>query len=202
MLSAGQGVAERAGRPADTMVRRPMNTTQLAAEAVRNLTHAANAELFERIVERIHRYFRRLLRNDQEAEECLQETLVLLVQSLREGKYDPDRSFNTWLWLKARSVFAQWCRKRERAQRHACEALTEDVPGGEDVLGQSERRLDAESVLDVVAARLGEEAYEAFLLYYEGGLTQSEVAEVVGRDAKTVRKRISDAHALISELLG
>lgn len=180
-----------------------MDTTQLAAQAVRNITHAANAELFERIVGRIHRYFRRMLRDDQEAEECLQETLVILVRSLREGKYDPERSFNTWLWLKARSVFGQWCRKRQRSLSGSGEGpLPEEVPQAGDGQSDAERRLDAESVLGEVSRRLGRETYEAFLLYYEGGLTQTEVAEVLERDAKTVRKRISDAHELITELLG
>ena len=65
-----------------------------------------------------------------------------------------------------------------------------------------ERALDAAHVLEQVATRLGPEVYECFVLYYEGGLTQEEVATAVERDRKTVRKRIAEAHALIDDLLG
>ena len=36
----------------------------------------------------------------------------------------------------------------------------------------------------------------------QSGLSQAEVAEAVGIDRKTVRKRLREAHALIDRLLG
>ena len=170
-------------------------TTHLAADVVNYANQLANEELFERIVERIHRYFLKVLRDENEADECLQETLVVLAKSLREGKYDSSRSFNTWIWVKARSIFAQWCRRRSRQPG----ALPEDVAdsGGPD----ASVRADANAILDEVARQLGAETYEAFVLYYEGGLNKREVAEVLDRDPKTIRKKIRQAHALIERLL-
>lgn len=179
-----------------------MHTTHLAGEAVR--TAAASAELFERVLERIQRYFRGVVADAQEAEECLQETLVLLERSLREGTYDPTRSFNTWIWLKARSVFAQSCRRRgrRRAVPLADGADALPAPGSADAARQVEERLDAAALLDALRRRLGEETYEAFVLFYEGGLTKGELAEVLGRDPKTVNKRLAEAHALLESLRG
>ena len=65
-----------------------------------------------------------------------------------------------------------------------------------------EQQLDAATVLAAIQTRLGPETHEAFVLYYEGGLTQAEVSETLGRDRKTIRKRLAEAHALIDELLG
>lgn len=175
-------------------------TTQLAAQAMDHGTpdsRVAHAALFERILRRVHRYFQRMVRDPHEADECLQQTMVLLEQSLVERKYEAGRSFNTWMWLKARTVFAQWCRERER--RH--DVLAGEVAGRADPLGTRERQLDSATVLAELRERLGEETYEAFVLYYEGGLTQAEVAEALGRDRKTVRKRIAEAHQLIDRLL-
>ena len=45
------------------------------------------------------------------------------------------------------------------------------------------------------------DAREAFVLYYEGGLSQAEVAKVVGKDPKTLRKRIAEVHRFIDRLL-
>jgi RNA polymerase sigma factor (sigma-70 family) len=185
-------------------------TTQLAADAMRSGSQAARVAhglLFERVLERVHRYFRRMIRDATEAEDCLSRTIVLLEESLRSNKYDPDRSFNAWMWLKAHTVYAQWCREREKRPAQ----LDIEVPGErvaarrsseDDGVGARERALDAAHVLEQVQARLGPEVYESFVLYYEGGLTQEEVATAVERDRKTVRKRIAEAHELIDQLLG
>jgi len=177
-------------------------TTHLAGEAMRTgspASRAAHAALFERVVTRVHRYFQRMCRDPHEADECLQRTLTLLEESLTRRAYDPGRSFNTWLWLKARTVHAQWC--RERGRRPA-PLPPERAADARDPSAAVDRRLDAAAVLAAVRERLGEESYEAFVLYYEGGLTQAEVGEALGRDRKTVRSRIAEAHALIDRLLG
>lgn len=177
-----------------------MNTTELAAQVVSSLareSHSASGELYERIIERIHRYFRRLIRDQVEAEECLQETLMLLQQSLQQQKYDPSRSFNTWMWLKARSVYAKWCQARSRRPQALPPAVGDEGAGQRRV----EEHLDALSVLDVLSERLGAEACEAFVLYYEGGLTQEEIAEVLGRSSRTVRTRLNEARLLTEKLL-
>jgi RNA polymerase sigma factor (sigma-70 family) len=179
-------------------------TTQLAAEVMQHGApgaRVAHAALFERIVERMHRYFRRMIRDPHEAEECLQRCLVLLEQSLAERRYEPGRSFNTWMWLKARTVYAQWCRERERAPTQLADGDA-DVADPRSPQADVDRRLDATTLLEALARQLGPEPYEAFVLYYEGGLTQAEVAEALGRDRKTVARRIAEAHALIDRLVG
>jgi RNA polymerase sigma factor (sigma-70 family) len=177
-------------------------TTDLAGSALRGGGDgdgaAKRAALYERVLERVHRYFRRVVRDPGEAEECVARTLAALERSLAgEGAaYDPARSFNGWLWLKAHTVYVDWCRERERKPA----PLGDREPAAPE--RDPARKLDAETVLREVERRLGRETYEAFLLYYEGELTQREVGEVIGRDRETVAKRIAEAHALIDALLG
>ena len=171
-------------------------TTELAGDALRE-TRSSNerhAALFERVASRIYRYFVKTVWDRNEAEELAQRTLVELEKSLREKSYDPARSFNAWMWLKAHGVFQTWC--RERATKKT--APLEDPP---IVPVRADDKLDAEHILREVQRRLGDECYEVFVLYYEGGLSQTEVAEAVGRDRKTVASRLRQAHALIEELL-
>ncbi len=157
----------------------------------------AHAALFERILGRMHRYFRVAVRNTAEADDCLQQTMLLIEESLRRGKYDPERSFNTWMWLKARTVFAQWARTRE-TQRGLADRLRAE--GGDVADVDTARRVAAQRLLDRLQVELGDETHETFVLYYEGGLTQQEVGEVMGRDRKTVRKRINASHELLRRL--
>jgi len=182
-------------------------TTGLAGAAARERREesAHHAALFEHVVERVFRYFRRLVTDPAEAEECAQRVLVELESTLREGSYDPERSFNTWIWLKAHKVFVAWCRERgKRMEGLADEAerLPDRAPPEARGTASVEERLDAETVLREIERRVGTEAYECFVLRYQGGLTLEEVAETVGRDRKTVGLRIKAAHALIDRLLG
>ncbi len=175
------------------------NTTELAGDALRETagSNARHAVLFERVAARIYRYFARQVWDRGEAEELAQRTLVELEQSLRERSYDPARSFNAWMWLKAHTVFAQWC--RERATRRT-EALGEpSTPAGHE--SPVDARLDTQAILKEIQQRVGPEAYEIFVLYYVSGLTQAEVAESTGRDRKTVATRLREAHAVAERFL-
>lgn len=177
-------------------------TTQLAAEVMRTgapSARVAHAALFERVITRIHRYFTKMVWDPNDAEECVQRTLVEVEKSLDSRQYDPDRSFNTWLWLKARTVYAQWCRERERLPETRGEP--DATTANPDPTHTTADRLDAVTVLTRMREELGDEVYEAFVLYYEGGLTMEEVASALDRDRKTIRKRIDAAHALADRLL-
>jgi RNA polymerase sigma factor (sigma-70 family) len=175
-----------------------MDTTQLAAQLVEQ-TDVASGELFERVVGRIDRYFRRVIQDPDGARDCLQETLLLLQQSLQERKYDPTRSFNVWLWMKARSVYAQWCRARARQMAPLPQELAADSA---DARQSVDERLDAEALMNTVYRRLGPETYEAFVLYYDGELTQQEIGQIIGKNRNVVRRRIQEAHTLVKSLLG
>ncbi len=192
------------GAPAQSTMRKAdvgLRTTELAGEALkeardRNERHAA---LFERVVSRIYRYFARTVWDPNEAEELAQRTLADLETSLREKTYDPARSFNAWLWLKAHTTFAHWCRERETRGTRT-EALGErqaPAPGREE--GDA---MDAAHVLREIQRRLGDEVYETYVLRHEGGLTLAEIAEAICRDRKTVASRLALADGLVEELLG
>lgn len=172
-------------------------TTVLAA-AARSEPSGSNADLaalFERVAGRVYAYFVKRLRDKNEAEELAQRTFFLLVRSLRDGTYDASRSFNVWLWLKAHSVYVDACRERDRRP----ERIATDIQ-----LHAAERRLDpaldAGAILATLRDRLGEETHEIFLLHHEAELTHAEIAEAVGRDRKTVAKRLDEAARFLERL--
>src|SRR5437016_1444971 len=103
-----------------------MKTTFLAGEAVgeRPDSNAAHGALFARVSERIFRYFYKTVWDRNEAQELAHRTIAELVASVRERRYDPSRSFNSWLWIKAHKVFVEWCRQRERKAGPLVEALS------------------------------------------------------------------------------
>jgi RNA polymerase sigma factor (sigma-70 family) len=177
-------------------------TTGMAGDALREGDDARerHAALFEHVMGRIFRYFRRAVWDRDEAEDLAQETLLRLERSLLDRAYDPTRSFNTWMWMKAHSVYVDWCRKRSNRPNALPDGY--EQAGETDGVRAADERHDAQRALRAVARELGDEAYECFLLYYQGGLTHAEVAEVLGRNRKTIAARLDDAHRVIDRVLG
>ncbi len=175
-------------------------TTHLAGGAVGNpAERSLRAALFERILFRIHRYFTRVVWDADAAEDCVQQTLLKLERSLQEGTYDPRRSFNRWMWLKAHTVFIEHCRAHAKKPL----ALPDEAVLGEDGLAevQVDSKLDAEAVLTHLRANLESEDFEMFVLFFGERCTVTEISTITGRDRKTVRKRLDLAKRAATRLL-
>lgn len=175
-------------------------TTFLAVEALGDPAERhLRAALFERVLERIHRYFTRVVWDKSAVDDCVQQTLLALERSLQEGTYDPRRSFNRWMWLKAHSVYVEHCRSRARAPQ----ALPEEARAGPAAAPEErvEARHDAEVLLSRLRSDLDAETFGMFVLFFAEGYNVSEVAGITGRDRKTVRKRIDSAKRAALEIL-
>ncbi len=177
-------------------------TTHLAGGAVGDPSERSlRAALFERILERIHRYFTRVVWDPVAVDDCVQQTLLALERSLQQGTYDPGRSFNRWMWIKAHTVYVEHCRARARAP----EALPEDeqapLGAAAPVEEAVDARLDAATLLTRLREHLDPEAFEMFVLFFGEGHNVSEVAAITGRDRKTVRKRLAEGKAAAQRLL-
>ena len=182
------------------------NTTELAGEAQahgRGGGRALRAQLFERIMERIHRYFVNLVWDAESVDDCLQQTLLRLEQSLQSGSYDPQRSFNRWMWIKAHSVYVDYCRKHKHMAGLPGDGAQLVAGGrGANPAEVAASSLDAQAVLAALRGSLDAESFEMFVLHFGEQASVSEVAAVTGRDRKTVRKRLASARAAALAMLG
>jgi RNA polymerase sigma factor (sigma-70 family) len=178
-------------------------TTYLAADALGDPTERSlRAALFERILVRIHRYFSRVVWDKSAVDDCVQQTLLALERSLQEGTYDPRRSFNRWMWLKAHSVYVGYCRSKARSPGELPEnAQLSDSPASSPT-ESVEAKLDAEVVLRRLRGALEPETFEMFVLFFGENHNVTEVAAITGRDRKTVRKRLRQAKEQALGLLG
>lgn len=190
-------------------------TTEIAASAFAggDASRAVRAALFERVIERIHRYFVKVVWDADAVDDCVQRTLLLLERSFQEGSYDPRRSFNRWMWIKAHSVYVDHCRERGRRMEPLPDeeqVADSGAAGGAARVGRApgaeqaaiDARLDAEAILARLRESLGAEAFEAFVLFYDEGHTVTDIAAILGRDRKTVRKWIDVGERQAVRLLG
>ena len=148
---------------------------------------------------RVYRLAVSMLDDSAEADEATQDTFVHAIERL--DTFRGEASFATWVYAIALNV----CRGRLR-KRHARERLTqvlhtlfrlEGVPPPEQTAIEHES--DA-AVWNAIHA-LDDKHREVIVLRYFHDLRQEDIARVLGVTDRTVRARLSAAHARLRGVL-
>jgi RNA polymerase sigma-70 factor (ECF subfamily) len=150
---------------------------------------AALSELYDRFAGLLLALARRVLHNDQDAEEILQE--VFLQVWHQAGRYDPSRSsVSTWLVLITRSRSIDRLRSRQVKDR-TLQNLQQENPnrhaspeGPGSVLWTQRRQRLRHAMQDLPL-----EQQQILQLAFFKGLTQSEIANSTGIPLGTVKTR-------------
>jgi RNA polymerase sigma-70 factor (ECF subfamily) len=185
--------------------------TETSDETLAARAAAGDEPAFEDLVirhqARVFRLARRLTGDDGDAQDALQETFLQVYRGLRS--FRGEARFSTWLYRVATN--AALMQRRARARRPA-ESLESYLPrfdaAGQHVATpvQLAAPCHAEDVLDrrllAEKARAGIERLpdlyrEAFVLRDLEELPTSEVAEVLGLEAATVRQRVHRARLML-----
>ena len=152
----------------------------------------------------LHRFVRRYVGDDDEAYDLVQETYTSAWLAIR--RYDPSRSFPTWLRSIAVNKCRDWGRKRtvRRVVRgimglDAPEALAvgDGTASPEERLDQGQRR----AALDRAITALPDALKAPLLLTTLEGRTHAEVARIVGATPQAVEARVARARARLTEAL-
>jgi RNA polymerase sigma-70 factor (ECF subfamily) len=151
------------------------------------------AGLIRRYQHRLYRYLLRLAGNPAAAEDLFQQTWLRVVESA--GRYDPRRSFDSWLFSIAHNLAIDHLRRRQP------ESL--DEPGEETGLTHVGRlaapgpdafeRLAASERRAAVAAAMSglPPLYrETLSLRFEEDMKLEEIAETIGAPLSTVKSRL------------
>jgi RNA polymerase sigma-70 factor (ECF subfamily) len=184
---------------------------ELADEALAVRAAAGDATAFETLVSRhegrVYRLACRLTGSDADAQDVLQETFLAVYRGL--GSFRGAARFSTWLYRIATN--AALVHRRAR-RRRPTESLEEFLPrfdeNGQHALEPSELRtasqadvlLDGKLLAEQARAaleRLPDRYREAFVLRDLEELDTSEVADLLGVEAATVRQRVHRARLLL-----
>jgi RNA polymerase sigma factor (sigma-70 family) len=162
----------------------------------------AFATLFGHFAPRVKSYMRRLGTDDAQAEELMQEAMIMVWR--RAHTYDPERSAaSTWIFTIARN-------KRIDGLRRG--SWLDIDPNDPTVISEPDQPDDIVSGFEIArqmkeaVAMLPDDQAEAIRLAYYEGLSQSEIAAKLGTPLGTVKSRlrlalqrlrikISDEHA-------
>jgi RNA polymerase sigma-70 factor (ECF subfamily) len=155
----------------------------------------AVAALMERYQHRLYRYLLRLVRQPATAEDLFQQTWLRVMERIRN--YDPQRSFEGWLFALAHNLAIDLLR------RDRMESLDEPLPSGDSRLDVLEgagpgalEQLLAQERAGRLAESIGELPVvfrEVLTLRFEEEMRLEEIAAVLALPLGTVKTRLHRA---------
>jgi RNA polymerase sigma-70 factor (ECF subfamily) len=159
----------------------------------------AFAELVERYQQPVYNLTYRMLNNAGEAEDAAQEAFLRAYQHIK--RYDPERSFKTWLL----SIASNYCIDRIRKRRLTWLSIDEPLPphpsltspetGPESAAVLDERNATIERML----AELAPDYRAAVALRYWYDMSYTEIAETLDTTESAIKSRLFRARQMLAE---
>jgi RNA polymerase sigma-70 factor, ECF subfamily len=192
---------------------RILNHNELSDEVlVRSFVESQDEEAFSEIVNRyadkIYRLALRITRNPSDTEDVLQEVFVILIEKL--NTFHGESKFSTWLYRVAANVsYIQY--KTEEKYRSLVsleEYVSYDGDGALKVIKGWSNRADevllSKEAMEVIERVLNElPVHHRVVVHLRDveGLTNHEVAEVLGLSIKCVATRVHRARLILRDKL-
>lgn len=185
------------------------NDTTLVRAAQRGDKHAF-AQLVAKYEQRVYNLARKMMRDQQDAEDVLQETFLSVYRHLDE--FQGDAAFATWLYRIATNASLMKLRGRKPPPLSLDEPVESDAYAGDGAMPREivdwnftpeEALLSTEvrEQMDAAVAALPESMRAVFVLRDIEGLSVQETAEVLGISVPNVKTRLHRARLMLRENL-
>jgi RNA polymerase sigma-70 factor (ECF subfamily) len=150
-------------------------------------------QLYEKYGPMVLKRCRRLLENEEEALDATQDVFVKLLQIERTQSIEHPSSF---LYVMASNLCLSRIRDRRRHGESGDESLLEEIA----VMGGTEDRTSARSVLRKLFGMHHESSRTIALLHFVDGMTLEETAREVGMSVSGVRKRLRSLRTTLARI--
>jgi len=154
--------------------------------------------LFERYQRRLYQVILGWSKNPSWAEELFQESWVRVIE--HKDDFDPNKKFSSWLFQIALNLTRDYWRKQKRVKISDLEQseLIDAKENPEQILAEKETQ---KQVLNALG-QLSEVEQEVFMLRHFGGMSFSEIAELLGINLNTVLSRMHQAVKHLKKIIG
>lgn len=188
------------------MIGSDSSTPSYSLDALRRQDRDAFAELVEGTSGQIYHLLLRMLANEQDAEDALQETYLKAFQAL--PNFEGRSSLKTWLYRIAANEALMVLRKRKpQPQTVEIDKDDEEIEEPREIVDWCclpERELldqETRTKLTAAAQRLSENLKMVFLLRDVEGLSGEETATILGLSIDVVKTRLLRARLKLREEL-
>ena len=184
-----------------------MSVAQSDAELAKDAlggSEAAYRELVTRYATPAVNFIHRFTRDRALAEDLAQEGFLRVYQRLKT--YDAERKFSSWFFQVLRNITIDYLRVNRlptssldelEEEGHRAAAIDRESASPEQAAEQSELAV----VMSAALAKIRPEYREVVVLRYQEGLTQPEIAEILGMPSGTVKTYLHRARKELAEIL-
>jgi RNA polymerase sigma-70 factor, ECF subfamily len=152
--------------------------------AARDGDEAAKGWLVKQYTPTVYRFTYRMLRNEQDARDVTQDTLIKVMRNLH--RYDPDRKFSTWVFGIARNTAIDETRRRKRVAPAPKKEPAYEGPDAQELTSRGERARKLHSAMELLPPKYR----EVLVLYHFEHLKYREIAASLELPIGTVMNRI------------
>lgn len=153
-------------------------------EAARDGDAEACGWLVERYTPMVYRFALRMLRDEQDARDAAQDTMVKVLRNLH--RYDDRWKFSTWTLGIARNTCIDEFRRRKRKSFEEAPDVADTRPGPDELTSRQQRS----EILHTALGRVPPLYREVLVLYHFEHLKYREIADLLDIPIGTVMNRI------------
>jgi len=167
---------------------------------------AAFNELVSRYTEKVYNLAMRISRNQEDAEEILQDVFVTVYKKI--SHFQGKSAFSSWLYRITANTSFMKLRKRKR---HIAVSFEDLTPGTQDSWATQEKgasdvnymssRHELREALEQAICRLPEEYKVIFVLRDVDGLSNQEVGEILDLSVPAVKSRLHRSRLMLRKKL-
>ena len=184
-----------------------MSVAQSDAELAKDAlggSEVAYRELVTRYASAAVNFIYRFTRDRALAEDLAQDGFLRVYQRLKT--YDPERKFSSWFFQVLRNITIDYLRVNRlptssldelEEEGHRAAAIDRESASPEEAAGQSELA----AAMSAALAKIRPEYREVVVLRYQEGLTQPEIAEILGMPSGTVKTYLHRARKELAGIL-
>jgi len=144
---------------------------------------SALTDIYNRHQDALYRYAMRLLGDQQLAEDCIAETFLRFLKSIRNGNI-PQENLRAYLYRIAHNWITDYYRRKDIATR--VEKDTEYPGDQEDPENQVHRELQNEKIRTAILTLTTDQQQVIVLKYFEGWQNE-EIAQAMGKRTGAVK---------------
>ena len=171
-----------------------MDILEKAVDRVLSGDRSAFQQIVDATSQKLVRLGARIMGNQADAEDVVQEAYVKAYRALTAGEFDRRSSTNTWLYR----IVVNGAIDAKRSRKRRAEASDEQVDPGWDGAARAEARL-ALSELDEWLEALPPDQRAALVLQSTEGLNNAEIAQIMGVSEGAVEQRLVRARAALRQ---
>jgi len=162
--------------------------------------------LIRRYQQKIYWHARKMSGNHMDADEIVQEVMLVLYKSLKSFKFRS--SFSTWLYRIITTRTLNFLKKRRLKEIFSINSDGENAFFGQENIARDQTDLEKDlenreklNILDIVLRELPSKQREIFIMRHFDEMSYEEISEITGKSVGGLKANYHHAFAKVNEIM-